>query len=162
VESIDFNALDFSVGSELDDAEIAMLATAAAGFPTIVHAGGAAGEYKIVAGAVKHIAGFDDTRAVFDCREIDEIAQRFGHHFAMDAEAGDAAIGINVEAEVGEAVGIVNREEVLRVAFEGGRREDFGPGFQVGARFEGAFLGAVSTTTPRMMPGTPRRIRHQS
>ena len=140
VQRVDFDALDHAVGSQLDKAPVVMLAAAAAGFPTIVHAGRAAGKNQIVARAVKHVAGFDDAAAVFDRGEVDELAQRFRHHFAMNAQTGDASVGINVEAEVRVAMGIVDGEEVLRIAAQRRRRQNFGPRFLIGAGFDASIF----------------------
>ncbi len=119
VQRIDFDALDDAVGCELDDTPVIMFATAAARFPSIVHSRGAAGENQIVAGAEKHVAGFDDAAAIFYGSQIDEIAKCFRNNFAVDAQAGDASVGINMEAQMGVAIRIVDREKILRVASEG-------------------------------------------
>jgi hypothetical protein len=73
----------------------------------------------------EHVACFQYFAAVFDRGEIH-----------VHAQPRDASVRVNVKAQVGVAIGVIDGKKVLRIAPQRRGREQFGPGLKVGAGFE--------------------------
>ena len=134
VQRVDDRALDRALRRETDDDPVGARTAPALRLPAITHVHAAAGHDQVVARAEEHVVAGDDETAVLRRREVDELRAvapahpaRARHDVAVHAETRDAAVRVDVEAQMGEPLRDVDLEAVLRIAGELGPREDLGP-----------------------------------
>ena len=119
VGGVEDDAADYAGEGELDDHVVVTLVAAAAGLPAFAHGAGLVGADQVGGGGVEVVAGGHDGSAVLLAGQVD--GQGFqpagvGDGVAEDAEAGDAAVGVGGQAQVGEAAGVGDPEAVVAVA----------------------------------------------
>ncbi len=132
MRGVDFDAAECSGDSEAHDVPVVPGSAAAARLPTAAHVVRAAREQEVVARAEEHVAADQRPRAVFQRGKIDQAAEalqlaQIGQHFAVHPEPRNAAVGKDVEAQVGEAAAVADGEFVLAIALQRRAREDFDP-----------------------------------
>ena len=106
VVGVDLDPLDRPAGRQPNDGPVVPGTTTTLGLPAIAHVGGAARQDEVVPVAEEHVAAPDDQAAVLERGEIGEDAgleRRIPRRFAVDSQPGHAAVGIDVEPEMGHA-----------------------------------------------------------
>src|SRR6185295_9665760 len=123
--------MDLAGATEFDDGPIMAWTTPPFCFPAVAHVRRAAGHDQVVTVTEEHVATGEYETAVFDSRQID-VAAAFelfpiGYDFALDAQPRDAAVWIDFETKMCDALVILDREWVFRVATEWHLREQWYP-----------------------------------
>ncbi len=137
VGGVDLDRADRALGGQAEaDPVVGVADPAAAVLPAVVHLAGGARQDDLGGRGVEAVGGVLVRTAVED-REQVEGAERgepggIRDDLAVHAEAGDAAVGVLAEAQVGVAAAAGDLEGVGRVAAYGGRREDLLPLHVVG------------------------------
>lgn len=115
------------------------------GFPAVAHVFASAGEDEVGTLSKVLVADFDDAAAVEDVGQIQRRGGGFGAksgghelNVAVGSEAGDAAVWVHAELEVGQGWGgLVEEEEVSGRGAQGRGLEERLPLRGVGARHGG-------------------------
>jgi hypothetical protein len=122
VVGVQLQALHAAACREPHDRPVVAGAAAAARLPAVAHVRRAPGQDQVLAVAEEHVAAHHDEAAVLHRRQVQHLAAReprgIGPRFAVHAQPRHAAVGIDVEAQVRQALVTREGERVLRVARE--------------------------------------------
>jgi hypothetical protein len=139
VVRVDLDPADRPGGAEADDRPVVPRPAAPPRFPPVAHVRRAPRHQQVVLRAVVHVADGEHDPAVPDGGEVDHATRGCHHrpvhrHLAVGTQPGDATVRIDVQPQVGPGPAVVHGDEVVRVATQGGLRQDGCPGWAVSAQ----------------------------
>ncbi len=114
-----------------DDAPVVARLAAAAGFPAVAHVDAAARHQQAGSQPEVLVVDLDHVGAVLHRGQVEQRgavrALPVDLRLAIHAQARDAAVRVDVHAQVGVGVGAEHVQIVVAVALQGGGRNDLGP-----------------------------------
>ena len=151
----DFDPPHAPLGRELHHHPVVAGAAAAARLPAVAHVVRAAGHDQVVLRTEEHVAAREHVAAVLRRGEIDFVAETageapVGNDVAVHAQASDAAVRKDIDAEMRHRERLLHFEFVLQVALQVRLRQQFRPVLAVDRAIDRARVGIVAAEEARV------------
>src|SRR5882724_3198843 len=121
VGCVDLHAMNRAWNPEFQDYPIVARAAPAFRFPAVAHVFRTIRHQEVPGSAIKLITGDDHAASIFHRDQIDFRARQqagAGEGFAMNTQASDASVGVNLQTQMSKPGTVLDRKKILGITLE--------------------------------------------